>query len=131
MRRLPALLLTMLAVGCAPTPQLTLRIDAARTARLAPEVVRQLEARDEATLREIDRDLERDRQRVATARQALAAAKAEPVIPDAADVHVGQGEARRLRAEVGGVGTPLRRVASRGLGGGRRARQGRDALARG
>jgi len=98
MRQLPGLALLMLSVGCMPTPNLKLRVESARTSRLAPEVQRQLEAADAAALRDIDRDLDRGRQRLANAEKALAAVRAEPVMPDAANVHAAKVE--RANCEV-------------------------------
>jgi hypothetical protein len=88
MSRLTGLALLTLSIGCASqTPDLTLRVESARTTRLAPEVRRQLEDADAASLRDQDRELDRGRERVATARKALSVARAEPAIPDAAYVH--------------------------------------------
>jgi len=85
MRQLPGLLL-MLSFGCsAQTPNLKLHVEPAQTAGLAPEVLRQLEEKNAAALREIDRDLEHGRERVAAAGKALDTARAEPIT--VADIH--------------------------------------------
>jgi len=81
------LILSITSIGCAQTPELKLRVGSNHTARLAPEVLRKLEDGDAVLLGEIDHDLEHGRQRVANAQKALAVARAEPVIPDAAEVH--------------------------------------------
>jgi hypothetical protein len=87
MLRLQSLFLLMLSVGCAATPSITLRVSGARTARLAPEVVRQLDDAHAASLRDIDRDLDHVRQRVVAAHKALTIARTEPVVPDVTDIH--------------------------------------------
>jgi hypothetical protein len=93
MRRLPALLPLMLWLGCAAsTPNLSLRVEPSRTARLAPEVLQKVEAASVAPLREIDRELEVTRQRVASLRKALSAARAEPVAQETKEVHAAKIE---------------------------------------
>jgi hypothetical protein len=85
-------LLLVLPLGCAQNPDLKLRVESARVARLAPEVRHRLEEGDAGALREIDADLGHRQQRVANAKQALSAARAEPVTSEAAEVHAAKVE---------------------------------------
>lgn len=95
MRQLLGPVLLVFSIGCAQTPNLRLRVEATRTARLAPEVLRQLEGAHATSLRENEAELERARQRVANARRALDVVRAEPVIPEGAEVHA----AKLVRAD--------------------------------
>jgi hypothetical protein len=95
MIRLTGLAFLILSCGCAPTPNLRLRVGVANTARLAPEVVRKLDNAHAVSLQDIEHDLDHVRQRVAAARNALAVARAEPVVVEVADIHA----AKVARAE--------------------------------
>jgi hypothetical protein len=92
MRRMTYPFLVLLSFGCAQTPELKLRVGSSHTARLAPEVLRQLEASSATALGDLDRDIEHKRQVVAKAQKALTAVRAEPVVLAAAEVHAAKIE---------------------------------------
>jgi multidrug resistance efflux pump len=83
--------------GCASTPDVRLRVDPARAARLDPAVLRPAETAREAALSDLERDTQRINERLTRAQGALAAARAEGPSPTA-EIH--HAKVDRAQAEV-------------------------------